>query len=98
MKVRPLYDRIVVRRHDTEAVTKGGIVIPEKWQDKSHRGTVEAVGEGKLRGDGSVRPLAVKVGDVVIVTRHAGMQTAIDDERFIAREDEVLCVECEGGA
>lgn len=93
MKVRPLHDRILVRRLDTEEKTKGGIIIPDTAQEKPQEGKVEAVGKGKILDDGSVRPLDVKVGDKVLFSKYGGTDINIDSEEYlILREEDILAV------
>lgn len=94
MKIRPLYDRIVVRRGEEETTTAGGIVLPGSAAEKPNQGEVVAVGEGKLLDNGEVRPLAVKVGDKIIFGKYAGSNTIkIDDEELlILSESEVFGV------
>ena len=93
MKVRPLHDRILVKRLDTEEKTKGGIIIPDTAQEKPQEGKVEAVGKGKILDDGSVRPLDVKVGDKILFSKYGGTDINIDgDEYLILREEDVLAV------
>lgn len=93
MKVRPLHDRILVKRLDTEEKTKGGIIIPDTAQEKPQEGKVEAVGNGKILDDGSVRPLDVKVGDKILFGKYGGTDINIDGEEYlILREEDVLAV------
>ena len=92
MKVKPLYDRILVRRLDPkEEVVKGGIIIPDTAKEKPMEGKVVAVGEGKMDKAGKHIPLQVKVGDKVLIGKYSGQEVKIDDiEHVIIREDEVL--------
>jgi chaperonin GroES len=94
MKVKPLGDRLVVRRYDAEAKTAGGIVLPDTAKGKSQRGTVLAAGPGKLLKDGSRRPLQVKEGDTVIFTAWAGdeFRERSGDTILVMREEDVLAV------
>jgi len=93
MKVKPLYDRILVKRLNTEEKTKGGIIIPETAKEKPQEGKVVSVGKGKLLEDGSTRPLDVKVGDRILFSKYGGTEINIEgDEYLILREDEVLAV------
>lgn len=87
-KIRPLYDRILVKRRENEETTAGGIIIPDTAQEKTQTGQVLAVGEGRLTKDGSVTPLKVKAGDIVFFGKFSG--TEADKEHLILREDEVL--------
>lgn len=91
MKVKPLYDRILVRRLDLKEEVKGGIIIPDTAKEKPMEGKVVAVGEGKLDKAGKHIPLQVKVGDKVLIGKYSGQEVKIDDiEHVIIREDEVL--------
>lgn len=93
MKVKPLHDRILVKRINSEEKTKGGIIIPDTAQEKAQEGKVEAVGKGKLLDNGSVRPLDVKVGDKVLFSKYGGNDINIDgDEFLIMREEDVLAI------
>ena len=91
MKIRPLQDRIVVRRVQEEEKTKGGIIIPDSAKEKPIEGEVIAVGNGKTLEDGRQRPLDVKKGDRVLFGKYSGTEIKIDGvEHLILREDEVL--------
>jgi len=93
MKIRPLHDRIVVKRLESENRTKGGIIIPDSAKEKPIEGRVVAVGNGKLLKDGKLRPLDVAVGDVVLFGKYAGNEVKIDGEGFVLlREDDLLAV------
>ena len=93
MKVRPLYDRILIKRLDIEEKTKGGIIIPETAKEKPQEGRVISVGKGKLLEDGSIRPLDVKAGDRILFGKYGGTEINIEGEEYIIlREDEVLAV------
>ncbi len=84
MKIRPLYDRVVVRRNEEEETTAGGILLPGSAKEKPNQGEVVAVGEGKLLDSGEVRALAVKVGDKVVFGQYAGSNTIeVDGEELI---------------
>ena len=97
MKVRPLQDRIVVKRLEGESVTKGGIIIPDAAKEKPIEGRVVAVGSGKVLKDGKVRPVDVKVGDVVLFGKYSGVEVKLDgDEHVLIREDDVLAVTSHG--
>ena len=97
MKIRPLRDRIVVRRIESEEKTKGGIIIPDTAKEKPIRGKGLAGGTGKLLKDGSVRAVAVKAGDEVLFTKYGGTEIKLDgEEHVILREDDVLAVTSEG--
>jgi chaperonin GroES len=91
MKIRPLGDRIVVRRVEEEQKTKGGIIIPDSAKEKPIEGEVIAVGNGKVLDDGKLQPLDVKKGDRILFGKYAGTEIKIDGvEHLILREDEVL--------
>ena len=93
LKMRPLHDRIVVKRIDDEAKTKGGIIIPDTAKEKPQQGRVVAAGNGKLLEDGTIRPLDVHRGDKVLFTRYSGTEIQIEgEEHLIIREDDVLGV------
>jgi chaperonin GroES len=91
MKIRPLQDRLVVKRLAEEEKTKGGIIIPDSAKEKPIEGEVVAVGSGKVTEDGKVRPLDVKAGDRVLFGKYSGTEIKVDGvEHLILREDEVL--------
>ncbi len=91
--IRPLYDRIIVRRLKAEEKTPGGIIIPDNAKEKPIEGEVLAVGNGKRLEDGTMQPLEVKVGDRVLFGKYSGVEVKIDGaDRLILREDEVLGV------
>ncbi|NPA95728.1 MAG: co-chaperone GroES [Thermodesulfobacteria bacterium] len=91
MKIRPLHDRILVKRLEEEEKTKGGIIIPDTAKEKPIEGQVVAVGNGKLLENGEVKPLDVKVDDKVLFGKYAGTEVRIDGEEYlIMREDDVL--------
>ena len=93
MKVRPLHDRILVKRVEEEKKSKGGIIIPDTAQEKPQEGRVIAVGTGRVLEDGSVRPLDVKKGDRILFGKYSGSEIKIDgEEHTILREDDVLAV------
>ena len=93
MKIRPLYDRIVVARLQAEEKTKGGIIIPDTAKEKPVEGKVIAVGKGKLGEDGKVRPLDVKVGDRVLFNKYSGNDIKISgEEHLIMREEDILAI------
>ena len=93
MKVRPLHDRILVKRIEEEKKTRGGLIIPDTAKEKPQEGRVVAVGTGKLNEDGRLRPLDVRKGDRVLFTKYAGSEIQIvGDEHLIIREDDVLAV------
>ncbi len=91
MKIRPLQDRIIVKRIDEEETTAGGIIIPDTAKEKPQEGKVVAVGKGKIRDDGKLQKLAVKKGDRVLFGKFAGTEVTLDGtEHLIIREDDVL--------
>ncbi|MBN2255906.1 MAG: co-chaperone GroES [Deltaproteobacteria bacterium] len=91
MKVRPLHDRIIVKRLEEEATTKGGIIIPDTAKEKPYQGEVIAVGSGRRTEDGKVIPLDVKAGNKILFSKYAGTDIKIDDvEYLIMREEDVL--------
>jgi chaperonin GroES len=93
MKLKPLNDRVVVKRIEEEEKTAGGIIIPDTAKEKPIQGEVLAVGSGKLMEDGSRRPLDVKSGDRVLFGKYAGTDIKIEgDELLIMREDDILAV------
>ncbi len=93
MKIRPLQDRIIVRRVDEEETTKGGIIIPDTAKEKPQEGKVIAVGKGKDNEDGKLQKLDVKKGDKVLFSKYAGTEINIGGiEHLIIREDDVLGV------
>jgi len=95
MKIRPLHDRIVVRRIDEEETTKGGIIIPDSAKEKPSEGKVIAVGKGKIDDEGKTHSLDVKKGDRVLFSKYSGTEVQIDgEEHLIIREDDVLGI-CE---
>jgi chaperonin GroES len=93
MKIRPLQDRLIVKRVEEEEKTKGGIIIPDSAKEKPMEGKVISVGKGKLLEDGKIHPLDVKAGDRVLFGKYAGTEVKIDgEEHLIMREDDVLGV------
>ena len=94
MNIRPLYDRVVVRRNEEEETSAGGILLPGSAKEKPNQGEVVAVGEGKLLDNGEVRPLAVKVGDTVVFGQYAGSNTieVNGEELIIMGEGEIYGV------
>ena len=92
-KIRPLQDRVIVKRVKEEEKSKGGIIIPDTAKEKPVEGEVIAVGNGKILKDGSVRALDVKVGDRVLFGKYSGNEVKVDgEERLILREDDILGV------
>jgi chaperonin GroES len=95
MKIRPLQDRILVKRIEEEEKTKGGIIIPDTAKEKPSEGKVVAVGKGKIKDDGKVQPLDVKKGDRILFSKYAGTEVNVDgEEHIIIREDDILGI-CE---
>ena len=93
MKIRPLQDRIIVKRVEEEEKTKGGIIIPDTAKEKPLEGKVIAVGNGKVLEDGKVRPLDIKAGDRVLFSKYAGTEVKLDGvEHLIMREEDILGV------
>lgn len=93
MQIKPLYDRVVVRRLEAETTTKGGILIPDKAAGKSTQGIVLAVGDGAFQDNGVQRPLTVKVGDRVLFEKHAGTDIKLNDDiGLVIRESDILAV------
>ncbi len=93
MNIRPLYDNVVVKRKEEEAVSAGGIVLPGSAKEQPNQGEIVAVGDGKLLDNGEVRPLQVKVGDTVIFGQYSGNTIKVDgDELMIMRESEIFGV------
>jgi chaperonin GroES len=93
MKVRPLYDRILVKRVAEEETTKGGIIIPDSAKEKPIEGKVVAVGNGKYLENGELRPVSVKKGERILFGKYSGTEIKIEgEENLILREDEVLGV------
>ena len=91
MKIKPLNDRILVKRLEEEAKTKGGIIIPDSAKEKPAQGEVIAVGEGKLDDTGKRIPMQVKPGDRVLFAKYAGTEIKIEDEEhLVMREDDIL--------
>jgi chaperonin GroES len=93
MKSRPLHDRVLVKRLEEEAKTKGGIIIPDSAKEKPIMGKIVAAGKGKVREDGTVAPLDVKKGDKVLFSKYGGTDVKVGDEEYlILREDDILGV------
>ena len=93
MNIRPLQDRIIVKRLESAEVTKGGIIIPDSAQEKPMEGKVISVGNGKLNDDGKRIAPDVKAGDIVLFSKYAGTEVKIDsEEHLIMREDDILGV------
>lgn len=93
MKIRPLQDRLIVKRVAEENKTKGGLFIPDTAKEKPLEGKVIAVGNGKVQEDGKVRPLDIKAGDTILFSKYAGTEIKLDgEEHLILREEDVLGV------
>ena len=93
MKIRPLHDRVLVKRLEENTKTAGGIIIPDTAKEKPSEGIVEAVGDGYRAEIGQVVPLSVKVGDKVLFGKWSGTEVKVNgEERLIIREAEILCV------
>ena len=93
MKIRPLHDRVVIKRMEEERTSAGGIVIPDSATEKPIRGEVISVGKGKLSDSGELRLLDVKAGDEVLFGKYSGTEIKIDNEEFLVmREDDIMGV------
>jgi chaperonin GroES len=93
MKIRPLHDRVIVKRLEGENTSPGGIVIPDSAAEKPVQGKIMAVGKGKILEDGNVRPLDVKVGDKILFGKYSGTEVKIDgEELLVMREEDVMAV------
>jgi chaperonin GroES len=93
MKIRPLYDRILVKRTEEQSRTASGLYIPDTAKEKPMEATIVAVGNGKIQEDGSLRKLEVKAGDKILFSKYSGSDIKIDGvEHLILREDDILAV------
>lgn len=93
MKIRPLHDRVIIKRVESETKSAGGIVIPDSAAEKSMKGEVIAVGKGKILKDGSVRQLDVKVGDKVLFAKYTGNEVKeLGDDYLVLKEEEILAI------
>lgn len=93
IKIRPLHDRVIVRREDEEQLSAGGIVIPDSAKEKPIRGIILAIGKGKLLDNGDTRALDVKIGDRVLFGKYAGTEVKIDNqELLVLREEDIMGV------
>jgi len=93
MKIKPLHDRVIVKRVEEEEKTKGGIIIPDTAKEKPVEGEIMAVGEGKVGDDGKKIALEVKTGDKVLFGKYAGTEIQIDgEEHLIMREDDIIAI------
>ena len=93
MKIRPLHDRILIKRQEEKETRKGGIIIPDSAKEKPQEGKVIAVGNGKVNDDGKKIPLDVKTGDKILFRKYSGSEVTLDNEEYlILREEDVLCI------
>ena len=93
MAIRPLHDRVLIKRVEEEQKTKGGIIIPDTAKEKPAEGKVIAVGTGRVLEDGKIRPLDVKKGDRVLFGKYSGTEVKVEgEELIIMREEDILCV------
>lgn len=93
MKIRPLHDRVIIKRKEEERTSPGGIVIPDTATEKPIRGEVVAVGNGKITDGGDVRPLDVKVGDNVLFGKYSGTEVKVDgDDLLVMREEDIMAI------
>jgi len=93
MKLRPLHDRVIIKRLEAETKSAGGIVIPDSATEKPIRGQVVAVGSGKILEDGKVRPVGVKAGEKVLFGKYSGTEVKVDgEELLVMREEDLMAV------
>ena len=93
MKIRPLHDRVIIKRMEEERISAGGIVIPDSATEKPVRGLVIAAGNGKILENGNVRPIAVKAGDKVLFGKYSGTEVKVDgEELLVMREEDIMGV------
>ena len=93
MNIRPLHDRVIVRRMEEEKTSPGGIVIPDSATEKPIKGEVLAIGKGKILESGDVRPLDVKVGDMILFGKYSGSEVNVDgEELLVMREDDITAI------
>ena len=93
MKIRPLHDRVIIKRLDEDRTSPGGIIIPDTAAEKPVQGKVVAVGKGKILEDGQVRPLDVKVGDKILFGKYSGTEVKVEGEDLVVmREEDVMAV------
>jgi chaperonin GroES len=93
MNIRPLHDRVVIKRQEEETTSPGGIVIPDSAKEKPIKGKVVAVGRGKLLDSGDLRAMSVKVGELVLFATYAGTEVKLDGEEYLVmREDDIMAV------
>ncbi|HJP99453.1 MAG TPA: co-chaperone GroES [Rhodanobacteraceae bacterium] len=96
MKLRPLHDRVIIKRLEAETKSAGGIVIPDTATEKPIKGEVVAVGTGKVQEDGKVRPMGVKAGDKVLFGKYSGTEVKVDGEELLVMREEDLMAIIEG--
>ena len=93
MKIRPLHDRVIVKRLEEERTSPGGILIPDTAAEKPVQGKIVAVGKGKILEDGQVRPLDLKIGDKILFGKYSGTEVKLDGEELVVmREEDVMAV------
>jgi chaperonin GroES len=93
MNIRPLHDRVIIRRMEEEKTSPGGIVIPDSATEKPIKGEVVAIGKGKILENGDVRPLDVKVGDMILFGKYSGTEVSVDgEELLVMREDDITAI------
>lgn len=93
IKIRPLHDRVIIKRVEEETKSAGGIVIPDTAKEKPVRGKIVAIGKGKLLENGDIRPLDVQVGNVVLFGKYAGTEVKVNDEELLVlREEDIMGV------
>jgi len=93
MKIRPLHDRVLVKRTEEDSTSAGGIVIPDSASEKPSKGEIIAVGNGKILDSGEVRALDLKVGDRVLFGKYSGTEVKVDeDEYLVMREDDIMAI------
>ena len=93
MNIRPLHDRVIIRRMEEEKTSPGGIVIPDSATEKPVKGEVVAVGNGKILDSGEVRPLDAKVGDTILFGKYSGTEVSVDgEELLVMREDDITAI------
>lgn len=93
MDLLPLHDRVIVKRRDQETKTASGIVLPDAAAEKPDQGTIVAVGNGKILEDGNVRPLQVKVGDIVLFGKYSGQTVKVNgEELLVMREEDIMAI------
>ena len=93
MNIRPLHDRVIIRRMEEEKTSPGGIVIPDSATEKPIKGEVVAIGKGKILENGDIRPLDVKVGDTILFGKYSGTEVSVDgEELLVMREDDITAI------